>query len=77
MNEPAMPATSLTPSAMPRCLAGKTSVMMATELASSMRAADGLDHPPGDQPQRAVGSVERVQREQRSSVTVNTAKPGL
>ncbi len=36
MNEPAMPATWLMPSAMPRWLAGKASVRMAGEFAISM-----------------------------------------
>jgi hypothetical protein len=33
MNDPAMPATELMPSAMPRSSSGKASVMMAVELA--------------------------------------------
>src|SRR6476469_9984100 len=36
MNEPAIPATMLMPSAMPRCLAGNASVMIAAELAMSI-----------------------------------------
>ena len=36
MNEPASAETMLTPSAMPRCLAGNASVMIAAELAISI-----------------------------------------
>ncbi|CAM5664047.1 hypothetical protein KAURM247S_02355 [Kitasatospora aureofaciens] len=36
MKDPAMPATMLTPSAVPRCRAGKASVMIAAELAISI-----------------------------------------
>jgi len=37
------------------CLGGKTSVMIAAELAIQHRAADRLQHPPPDQPLGAAG----------------------
>ena len=53
MNEPAMPATWLVPSARPRCSGGNASVRMAEELANSSAPPHSLQDPHDDQPQGA------------------------
>ncbi len=60
-NWPEMPATWLMPRAVPRWPSGNASVRIAAELAISMDAAECLDEPPADEPQRAVGALERVE----------------
>ena len=60
-NWPEMPATWLMPSAVPRWPSGNASVRIAAELAISIDAAERLDEPPADEPQRAVRALERVE----------------
>src|SRR6201981_2574914 len=74
MNEPAMAAIELMPSAVPRWVAGNASVRMAGGLENRNRPADPLHDPPQDQPQRrrrAVlpgdGQEERADREDREA----------
>ena len=55
MNEPAMAATWLSPSAMPRWLAGKASVRIAAELANSIAPPTPCTIRMHDQPERARG----------------------
>ncbi len=76
MNEPAMPATMLTPSAMPRCAAGNTSVMIAAELAISIEppiawiTRQPISHSAPCPPLNGSN-------DSRIEQTVNTAKPAL
>ncbi len=76
MNEPAIPATTLTPRAMPRCLAGNTSVRIATELASS------IEPPMAWITRQAMSQIAPFEPSNGSSdsridVMVNRAKPAL
>ena len=64
MNEPAIAATMLTPSAVPRWLAGNASVRIAVELAKSIAPPTPLDQPPADDPERAAGAVQRFDGQQ-------------
>jgi len=76
MNWPAMPATMLMPSAMPRLSAGKTSVMIATELARIIEppmawmTRSPINH---SAPLAPVNGSS----ESRIDITVNSAKPAL
>jgi hypothetical protein len=76
MNEPAIPATMLTPSAIPRCRAGNASVMIAAELATSIdpptacATRQPISHSAPPPPRR--GSRESI-----TGVTVKTRNPAL
>src|SRR5689334_6872569 len=76
MNEPAMPATMLTPSAMPRWAAGNTSVMIAAELAISMEppiawiTRQPMSH-------NAPRPPENGSNDSMTEQTANTANPAL
>ena len=75
-NEPAIAATLLTPSAMPRWLSGNASVRIAVEFAISIAAADALHHPPADQPQRAADR-SNGSSDSATDAAVKTTKPRL
>ncbi len=76
MNDPAMPAIMLIPSAVPRCSTGKASVRMAVELAISSAPPTPcttrmtIRYIAADPPRPGVS-------DKAIDATVNTAKPAL
>jgi hypothetical protein len=76
MNDPAMPATAFTPSAMPRWSCGKASVRIAEELAN--RKAPPTPCPTRITISQRAASDPVIQVTDRSSEnTVNSAKPSV
>ena len=77
MNEPAIAATELMPSAMPRWWAGKASVMIAAELAISIAPPTPCTTRQTISQSAPAPPCERVERAGSTEETVKTAKPRL
>ena len=82
MNDPAIAATMLIPSARPRCSAGNASVRIAAELAIRNAAADPLHDPHRDHPDRRFAALhpgrrkqDRAGREDREAEVVHPDAP--